>query len=500
VSDLIREQQAIGAITASGRGRAGPAAGGGHSAIRPPANAAELAELVTRHFGLSVPARPLCPHHDAPLDYLTASFFAQEDLLVWANRGGGKTLLAAVATILDALFRAPTRIRILGGSFDQSDRLAEYIRLILADHPQLVAGKVTRSRVKLVGGSDIQMLAQSQRAIRGQHVQKIRCDEVDLFDADVWRAVQFATISDRLARGSIEVLSTLHRPGGLMQRLVDGADRRPGGGRGFSGYRLIRWCLWDVIERCPPWRRCAECLLAEDCRGVARNAGGFYRIDDAIAVKARSSRAAWEAEMLCKGPHREFLVFGEFDRCRHVKALRWRPEWPTYRAIDFGYRNPLVCLWIQLTPSGCVHVLDEYVRARLPVARHADEILKRDPGPVAMTYVDPAGRQRESTSGAACTELLSAAGIPCVWRASTISEGLELVRAALAPAAGGPTLAIDPGCTGLIEAFENYHYGPPGSAQADKPVKDGPDHLLDALRYFFVNRMRPKISISRGKY
>jgi len=500
VSDLIREQRGIGAIAATARRRAGRTGSRGRPAIRPPANPAELTELITRHFGLSVPTRPLCPHHNAPLDYLTASFFAQEDLLVWANRGGGKTLLAAVATILDALFRAPTRIRVLGGSFDQSDRLAEYIRLILARHPQLVAGRATRNRVELVGGSDIQMLAQSQRAIRGQHVQKIRCDEVDLFDAEVWRAVQFATISDRTARGSIEVLSTLHRPGGLMQRLVDAADREPRGGRAFSGYRLIRWCLWDVIERCSPARRCAECLLAEDCGGLARNARGFYRIDDAIAVKARSSRAAWEAEMLCKGPHREFLVFGQFDRARHVRALRWQPDWPTYRAIDFGYRNPLVCLWVQVTPSGCVHVLDEYVRAGLSVTRHAAEILKRDPGPVAGSYVDPAGRQRESTSGAACTELLAAAGIPCVWRAGAICEGLELIRAALAPAAGEPTLAIDPRCVRLIEAFENYHYPQPGTGQADKPVKDGPDHMVDALRYFFVNRMRPTISVSRGKY
>lgn len=281
-----------------------------------------------------------------------------------------------------------------------------------------------------------------------------------------------------------------------MQKLVDDAGRDSPGA--LAGYRLIRWCLWDVIEQCPASRRCDDCPLAEDCLGVARKATGFFRIDDAITIKARSSRAAWQAEMLCKGPAGELTVFGEFDPARHVRPLSWQADWPLYRAIDFGYRNPLVCLWIQVTPSGAIHVLNEYVRCSLPITRHAVEILGRDPGPVAVTYVDPAGRQKESTSGAACTELLAAAGIPCACRGSTIAEGLELIRAALAPASGEPTIAIDPKCVNLIDAFGNYHYAHRG--QADMPVKDGPDHPLDALRYFFVNRMRPRINTTRGRY
>lgn len=118
-----------------------------------------------------------------------------------------------------------------------------------------------------------------------------------------------------------------------------------------------------------------------------------------------------------------------------------------------------------------------------------------------MTYVDPAGRQKESTSGAACTELLAEAGIQCTCRGSNIIDGLELIRAALAPAAGSARLYIHPRCRQIIEAFNSYHYPPPDKAgDPDKPVKDGPDHPLDALRYFFVNRMRPKIEINRTRY
>ncbi len=503
MSDYIHEQKPLGLAEAWEMFCSEPRdARNASDETPPPADEAELARFVLDYFGMIVPAEPICPNHNSPLDYLAASFFGQEDLLVWACRGGGKTMLAAGATLLDAIFHSPSKIRVLGGSFDQSDRLAAYVRQILTDLPGLLASEPTRDRVRLVGGSEIQMLAQSQRAVRGQHVQKIRCDEVDMFDADVWQAVQFATKSrigddGAVIRGSIEVLSTLHRSGGLMQKLVDQA--RQSGSAG--GYRLINWCLWEVIERCDDQRKCRDCPLEEDCGGKARRGRGFFSIDDAITIKARTSRAAWRSEMLCLQPQRDWLVFNEFDTSMHVKPVSYCPDWPLFRAIDFGYRSPLVCLWIQLSPAGVVCVIDEYVKTRQPITKHAQTILARDPGAVTATYVDPAGRQKEATSGAACTELLAEAGIICQSRSSLIVEGIELVRAGLAPAVGAPSLIIDPRCKDLIDSFNSYHYPPPGaSGLAEKPVKDGPDHAIDALRYFFVNRARPKIAIRRSSY
>ena len=462
----------------------------------------DLKKMAKVLLGIDFPDKKICPHHDSPLDYLAASFLKQQDLLVWANRCGGKTMLAAAATIFDAIFRGPIKIRVLGGSFDQSARLGEYIREFVANRPDIVQGKIRRDTVRLVSGSEIKMLAQSQRAVRGQHVQKIRCDEVDLFDHEVWQAVQFSTRSEEKTRGSIEVLSTLHRAGGLMDDLVKQAKaNRDNPDAGVAGYRLVNWCLWEVIERCPKKRKCSECLLWEDCQGVAKKARGFFKIDDAITIKARSSKAAWEAEMLCKGPQRQHLVFDEFDTNIHVKNVEYCPDFPTFRAIDFGYASPLSCLWVQLTPAGTVHVIDEYIRARLPVATHAQAMKAKDPGPVSATYVDPAGRQKESTSGAACTEILASAGIVCTSRPSFIADGLELLRSALKPAAGPPRLYINPRCRVLIDSFNTYHYpSPDAPGDPDKPVKDGPDHAIDALRYFFINKMRPGIETKRLKY
>ena len=476
-----------------------------------PESEAELRWFISQQMGLAVPDRPACPAHGSPWEYVTEAFFSPQDHLVWANRGGGKSMMASLLTCLEAVFEPGGDTILLGGSLDQSERVGDYVRGLLESLDVTDRKGSTRRRIQLTNGSAILVLPQSETAVRGAHVKRIRCDEVELFTPGVWRAVQFCTTGGDEGPGTLDVLSTAHVSGGLMERLVDSARRgeRPAGptpaaGRRM-GFRLTKWCLWEVIKNCAPDRPCKDCPLAEDCRGRARQAGGFFRIDDAIAIKARSSRAAWEAEMLCRGARREYLVFGEFNPDVHVGRVEFCPDWPTYRAIDFGYAEPLVCLWIQVSPGGAVHVIDEYVRARRPLAQHAGEILRRDPpqAKVTATYVDPAGRARESTSGAACTELLAAAGISCSCQASTIAEGLELIRAALAPAAGEPTLKIDPCCRDLIRAFQTYHYpapAPRSNRQLDAPVKDGPDHCVDALRYFFINRMRPRSRVGRRTY
>jgi phage terminase large subunit len=59
------------------------------------------------------------------------------------------------------------------------------------------------------------------------------------------------------------------------------------------------------------------------------------------------------------------------------------------------------------------------------------------------------------------------------------------MRAALKPAHGQPRLYIHPRCKRLIAAMHAYRYAEGGS---EIPLKDNnSDHLMDALRYFFVN-------------
>lgn len=252
----------------------------------------------------------------------------------------------------------------------------------------------------------------------------------------------------------------------------------------------MAWCLWETIERCTGDRSCSRCPLSEDCRGRAREAEGFLRIDDAIAQMRRSGREAWESEMLCLRPRQENLVFPRFSAARHVRRVEAASGWPVYRSLDFGYVNPFVCLWAQVVgddpATARVHVLGEYVASRRTVAEHAS-VLKSRPWPVRATFCDPAGRQRGDVTGSGACQELARLGILTTSCASGIMEGVDLVRALLEPALGPERLVVDGGCERLIRALGSYHY-PASGGSAELPEKDGEhDHLIDALRYLVVN-------------
>jgi len=394
------------------------------------------------------------------------------------------------------------------------------------------------------------VLTQSGRSVRGQRVHRLKCDEVDEFLPEVWQAAQFVTQSGPGSDGEwiaaqMEVFSTMHRPFGPMAELVErlsqcrmqNAERGMNGqgkaARALSGEActpaphstlplLLKWCLWEVIERCPPERSCSRCPLWPDCEGRAREAEGYFPIADAIAQKSRASREAWEAEMLCRRPRADRRVFADFEPSRHVAPVAYDPALPLYRALDFGYANPFVCLWVQIKRdcgfrisarrapmkeqgdcglkgkgiketdgdvdlSGVeVRVIGEYVERERPIGEHLQAMRERDPGPVAATYADPAGWQRSDVTGTGPCQELARAGLRVRTPRAAILEGVELVRRLLKPraASDGPGLVVDPSCRWLVRALEEYHWSASREGtMAERPAKDGADHPIDALRY-----------------
>jgi len=205
----------------------------------------------------------------------------------------------------------------------------------------------------------------------------------------------------------------------------------------------------------------------------------------------RSSRAGWEAEMLCIKPSLDNVVFSEFDPAVHVRPVDYDPNLPLYRTLDFGFINPFVCLWIQVDHEGVVRVIDEYVRSRATIDVHAEQIKGRTPcteEQVTATFCDPAGAGSNDVTGTSVVRELRALGIVTRFRRSSILEGIELIRRAIRSGDGSSTLVISPRCPRLIEALECYHYPDAGTAFGELPFKDGVyDHPIDALRYFFVN-------------
>ena len=484
-----------------------------------PKTRGDLKNYVKVFLGVDVPDKRICPEHNSPIDYLWHSFSLDfdglalppvgraapgtepalslskgpganrhatknGDCVVWANRTGGKTELAAIATLLDCIFKPYCQVRILGGSGEQSGRMYQYLTSFFhKGFDQFLLSPALKTKCRFVNNSAVEVLTQSATSVRGQHIQKLRCDEVELFDEDVFAAAKFTTQSTDNLVAAMEMISTMHRPYGLMQKIVSAAPQ--------FGTPVFKWCVWEVIEKCAD-RSCSQCPLIDDCQGKAKRGNGYLKIDDCITQMRRASRAGWEAEMLCKKPSLENVVFDEFDPAVHVQPVDYDPNLPLYRTLDFGFVNPFVCLWIQVDGSGVVRVIDEYVRARATIDVHAAEVKSRTPcreEQVAASFCDPAGAGVNDVTGTSIVRELRAAGIVVRYKRSSILAGIELIRRAIRSGDGRSTLMISPRCPRLIEAMQCYHYPQDlGAAGGELPLKDGVyDHPIDALRYFFVN-------------
>lgn len=462
----------------------------------------DLKNYVRVFLDVDVPDKRICPQHNSPMDYLWHSFNADwghkagtgteaepvplnGDCVVWANRGGGKTKLAAVGTLLDCIFKPDCQIRILGGSGEQASRMYEYLTSFFNNgFADFLAETVLKDKCSFTNNATVEVLTQSATSVRGQHIHKLRCDEVELFDPDVFAAAKFTTQSTDSLLAAMEIISTMHRPYGLMQEAVASAEK--------FAVPVFKWCLWEVIEKCTD-RNCSQCPLWGDCHGCAKNAAGYLKIDDCITAMRRSSRAGWESEMLCRKPNLENAVFHEFDPAVHVRQIEYDASLPLYRTLDFGFVNPFVCLWIQVDGEGTVRVIDEYIRSRATIDIHAAELKARTPCPEANvrgTFCDPAGAGANDVTGTSAVKELRQAGIVTRFRQSIIQEGLEHIRRHIKAGDGKSKLIISPKCLRLIEAMRCYHY-PDNVGQnlaAELPLKDGVhDHPIDALRYFFVN-------------
>jgi hypothetical protein len=195
---------------------------------------------------------------------------------------------------------------------------------------------------------------------------------------------------------------------------------------------------------------------------------------------------------------RQGRVMKEWDDEDHVRNLPYNPDWPLFAAVDFGYTNDWVWLWIQLDPlDNFVHVIGEQ-RFRL---RDTEDIAKNEFKDHELTqklvaiYVDPASPDDASI-------LRRHLGVPT--RNNTggeIKVRLQLIRAALKLRPESlpddhpdkrPGLLVDKSCTMLIwEMREGYRWPERSSDlhnSSELPL-DKDNHGVEALGRFFKGHM-----------
>lgn len=534
-----------------------------------------LHSFIKDELGFDIQRAAYIDGHRAPFDYLVHAFFEgrgsfakrsehpeaptgnepadPRDCVVWACRGGGKTFLGALATLLDLIFKPGIEIRIIGGSLDQSRHMFAHLKKFFQNEnfASHLEGRIGRYGLSTRNGSHVEILAQSETAIRGTRIQKLRCDEVALFKPEVWAAAQLVTRTqvvridlgdegkpdpvDLEVPGAIEAFSTMHEAGTVMDSVVNDAH---GGTR-----TLFKWGIADVVEgasdtdrarllRLEPGKQApgegdAESKITErgandssSCLPAALStcpSPGHIPLRDALAMMARTGVEAWQSEMLCLRPSRSHVVYNDFDENVHVvDGAPWERAGVlrTVIGMDFGFRGETVTLWGVLDGEHRLYIAHEIARAERALRWHIDAIktacaASSLPRP-EWVGIDPAANQRNFHSAISTRDGLERAGFGIRDRSLSIEHGIDLVRARLAPAGQLCSADLPPGCTipeprlyvhrrceRLIECLKGYHYDQKDK-RSGQPIKDGLDHACDALRYLVINLERSGVAaISR---
>lgn len=188
-------------------------------------------------------------------------------------------------------------------------------------------------------------------------------------------------------------------------------------------------------------------------------------------------------------------VFKSFDEELHVGDYAYRPDWPTYAAVDYGFTNPSVWLLLQVSPHGDqVRVLDEVYETGLTADEFAEEILRRGLAPQSIRsfYPDPASPGDTRTLESRLkVKHKGGTGGELKWRIDSIRAALKELNTHLPPDHKDrwPALVFDRKCVSTINDMLNYRY-PEKRTQVESNSPETPmkadDHGPEALGRFYA--------------
>jgi hypothetical protein len=346
-------------------------------------------------------------------------------------------------------------------------------------------------------GSEVSILAASPTSVRGPHVPSLKLDEVDEIDPDIRQSAIGMAMAKKGRRSTITMTSTWHRLGGPMSELVDQAV-----GGAFPFYRF---CLFEVLERCPESRsgpeleNCPACPLMAWCHeGIAeagspkaKRSAGHYTIDSAVQKITATSLKTFEADYLCLGPRADGLWFKAFGAKHVSESAGFDPLLPVHLSIDSGVFTGAVAFQVRPSAVGVLpsvsvfwEYLAENVAARIAAGALLAGIGARR-GSRFRVSTDSAGGSRNPVGPTVISEY-EQAGLRSIerWPVGSVADSLATLEALIDPADGLVRLQIHPSCRRTIEALQNYRRAKRGGQWQDYP--EDPQHphedLVDALR------------------
>jgi hypothetical protein len=381
-------------------------------------------------------------------------------LLALKSRQLGVTWTALAHLLYLGTFWGDRLFLIASQSGDDAIDALHRLRILHTSIPLQWRPEMTKNNTEemaFANGSRYESGKATRRYGRSKAPYAILADEIAFWE---WAADQFASLD---AAERIYAVTTGNGPDDYTHKLWRGAEA--GEGR------------WKTVFY--PWS--AHPGRDED----------WYRLN---VIEAPEPRLA----------HREYAATPEeafaapegiyFQRWSEVNKVAVKPQhnWDTWRVVDFGFHWP-ACLWVQESPSGQPIVVAE-LAGREPfdwtTEEFADNILAKEKEfglvvPVRATFCDPAGKGVNPQTGESEFAVFQAKGLVPIGQTSSVRDGcVRIIDAISDPSL--PLLVSD-ACPWLREAL--------GSVAPDKHKPDiynddsVYDHVLDTLRYYFINRV-----------
>lgn len=277
----------------------------------------------------------------------------------------------------------------LGGSELQADQVYQYLLGYIESDPfwlTLLRGDPQRERTYKENDAWVRVLTASQKSVRSPHAGGTRkgmtrggvlvIDEEAEAEKDI---VEAALPTINTARPSVNLrVSTFHNLQGSFQEVVDNHEE--------MGYRLFRWDIFDVAERCDCVDVCQspEPCFREDhyedyldpdsgepkrrlvhrgyCNGKAMYADGWIPMEEIVTLWKRMKRnhSRWEVEAMGSRPSTAGFVIK--DLLKFSSNITTEPARDLYVAgtpisicVDWGTGNAGIEVWQE--QFGSRHVL-----------------------------------------------------------------------------------------------------------------------------------------------
>ena len=396
--------------------------------------------------------------------------------VVVAGRRSGKTLLAAREAEC-VLLQKGKRVWIAAPTHDLTDRVFREIWETFVDNPRTRCSVERKSwthdhrYLRLRNGSFVEgKTTNSPKSLVGEGLDLLIFDEAAKADPMIWERYLRPTLSDR--KGRALFITTPEGRNWIYDLWLRGLG--PAGNSASPGSH--------------PWhsfRFPSEANPILDSEEIAQ--ARLELSEDAFAQEYEAAFITFAAR-----------VYREFDEAECVRECPVDPAWPLYRSLDIGYRNPFVCLWLQVDPEDRVYVVDEYYATRRTTAENAEAFLEHErrqdyPTP-RQSFCDP--------SAAEARAVMRQMGIRTHAKPTSVTQGIELVRELLGRRADGARgLFVAPHCHKTIREFNLYRY--PGDGDYSARERSGTrhaeiplpcdDHCMDALRYAVMGLEQPAV-------